>query len=579
MIIASITRILAIGWLIVAFVSLTATLPGIAGESPETWSFGEAVFPNSPYAETFNQPPIVADQDLRLAWQNPPYERSGVEDDKFPARTTCRRICDFASVLAPSENSRLESLTAEVAAATTAEIVVVTIDSLGGNTVDDYANQLFNAWAIGRADTNNGVLFLIAPRERRTRIEVGYGLEPLLTDGKSGEILDTDVLPSFKAGRMSEGIVRGTVAIASFLQEHPDEARGVKGSAPGFLNRGNGSSQFLRLVQIFMGQNLAPLTDISVGLMLLWFWRATWQSKAYPILLGLVSVILLIAASALSVGFLINSSHDAFFSPSLTSYTKATALGAAVLLIISVLFLLWRAWCWVMFRLRTNLFIGLIKLTATLSILAVTLGVLMIGLVINSAHMSGAESVAAKFSGSRQWTVVGLVFLLVTTVGNIFSYRRFRPHRCPKCSALLSLWAESREHLILDPGEQVEQALHSVDYDVWHCRKCRHTTKIANRSMFSGYGRCGKCGRRTFKISVTVLERATTSSTGRSRIDGLCRFCNHETHDERIIPMVIETSSSSDSSDSGSSSGSSDSSSSSDSSGGSSGGGGASRDW
>ncbi|XCN75046.1 MAG: TPM domain-containing protein [Candidatus Electrothrix aestuarii] len=155
----------------------------------------------------------------------------------YPQPTSGKRVYDFASLLSAGQETQLEQLTAGIAEATTAELDIVTVSSLHGETIEEYANNLFNDWAIGRADTNNGVLFLIAPNERRVRIEVGYGLEPLLTDGLCGNIIAQNIIPAFKAGNFDEGIISGAERIAGILQQHPEQAQGVKHSAPAVMAR------------------------------------------------------------------------------------------------------------------------------------------------------------------------------------------------------------------------------------------------------------------------------------------------------------------------------------------------------
>jgi uncharacterized protein len=88
---------------------------------------------------------------------------------------------------------------------------------LQGYEIEDYGYQLGRAWGIGQKKLNNGALFIIAPNERRVRIEVGYGLEPVLTDALSSVILNTQVLPKFKSGDMQGGVVVGTDAILQQL--------------------------------------------------------------------------------------------------------------------------------------------------------------------------------------------------------------------------------------------------------------------------------------------------------------------------------------------------------------------------
>ena len=108
-------------------------------------------------------------------------------------------VRDGADVLSPEIEARLDALLENVKQQTTAEVMVITVPSLNGDYLDYFATQLFNHIGIGRSETNNGVLFLIAPNERRTRIEVGYGLEPLLTDDLAGQILDAHVIPQFRS--------------------------------------------------------------------------------------------------------------------------------------------------------------------------------------------------------------------------------------------------------------------------------------------------------------------------------------------------------------------------------------------
>lgn len=159
---------------------------------------------------------------LQAAWALPPADPT-------------KRVHDFAQTLSLGTRASLENELQAIEQETTAQVAVVTVSSLDGETVEAYANSLFNAWGIGQHGVNNGALFLISPSERRTRIEVGYGLEPLLTDGLCGEILDVFVIPHFKASNYEEGIVDGTREIIRILRSHPDAARGITGSAPKFV--------------------------------------------------------------------------------------------------------------------------------------------------------------------------------------------------------------------------------------------------------------------------------------------------------------------------------------------------------
>lgn len=126
-------------------------------------------------------------------------------------------VNDFAGVLDADGRTEIESLLRETEQNTSAEIALAVVPSLDGRTVEDYANALFNEWGVGKHGKDNGVLVLVAPTERKIRIEVGYGLEPILPDGLAGEIIRTDFLPGFRSGRFQSGIIAGVRHIAAIV--------------------------------------------------------------------------------------------------------------------------------------------------------------------------------------------------------------------------------------------------------------------------------------------------------------------------------------------------------------------------
>jgi uncharacterized protein len=152
-------------------------------------------------------------------------------------RDPTARVHDFANLLSAEQRVTLEDLAREVERQTTAQMAVVTVPSLRGKDVDAYAHELFNQWGIGQKELNNGVLLLVAPTERRMRIEVGYGLEPLLTDGVCGEIRDRAIVPRFKTDDYAGGIIAGAQRLASVLRSDPAAARGDPDSGPMLARR------------------------------------------------------------------------------------------------------------------------------------------------------------------------------------------------------------------------------------------------------------------------------------------------------------------------------------------------------
>jgi uncharacterized protein len=127
------------------------------------------------------------------------------------------RVVDAAGLLTPQTRAQLEEKLASLEAKTSDQIVVATVPSLQGTTVEDFGNRLFREWKLGQAKTNNGVLLLVAPNERKMRIEVGYGLEGTLTDAISKVIISTAVTPRFKTGDYAGGIGAGVDALVTVL--------------------------------------------------------------------------------------------------------------------------------------------------------------------------------------------------------------------------------------------------------------------------------------------------------------------------------------------------------------------------
>src|SRR5271166_4298790 len=133
----------------------------------------------------------------------------------FPPLTG--RVVDQAKILSPVTSGDLERKLADLEQKSGIQLVVATVSSLGGEEIEPYANELFRAWKLGEAKKNNGALLLIAPNERRVRIEVGYGLEGTLTDAVSSIIIGNAIAPRFKAGDFNGGVTRGVDDIITAL--------------------------------------------------------------------------------------------------------------------------------------------------------------------------------------------------------------------------------------------------------------------------------------------------------------------------------------------------------------------------
>ncbi|MGB7692488.1 MAG: YgcG family protein [Pseudolabrys sp.] len=139
----------------------------------------------------------------------------------FPALTG--RVVDQANIIQPDTRVALEQKLADLEDKSGIQLVVATVMSLEGQEIEPYANELFRKWALGEKKKNNGVLLVVAPNERRVRIEVGYGLEGTLTDALSKVIISNAMTPRFKAGNFSEGISRGVDDIITVLTTDASE--------------------------------------------------------------------------------------------------------------------------------------------------------------------------------------------------------------------------------------------------------------------------------------------------------------------------------------------------------------------
>ena len=134
------------------------------------------------------------------------------------------RVVDAAHVLPAPVVADLTAKLATLEMKTSRQLVVVTLPSLQGYEIEEYGYQLGRVWGIGQKPLNNGALLIVAPKERRVRIEVGYGLEGVLTDALSEVILQTKVLPRFKAGDIPGGVSAGADALIEQLSTDPSTA-------------------------------------------------------------------------------------------------------------------------------------------------------------------------------------------------------------------------------------------------------------------------------------------------------------------------------------------------------------------
>jgi uncharacterized protein len=140
-------------------------------------------------------------------------------DDLLNSLKPTAHVNDFAGILSPADKASLESRCQALRDKTGAEIAVVTLKSLEGGSLEDFTNKLFARWGIGKKGKNNGLLLLVAMQEHQSRIEVGYGLEPIIPDVLAGRILDHQLRPQFRAGQYAAGLNASVDALSELVEK------------------------------------------------------------------------------------------------------------------------------------------------------------------------------------------------------------------------------------------------------------------------------------------------------------------------------------------------------------------------
>jgi len=139
-------------------------------------------------------------------------------------------VNDFANVISADDEQRLIEVTGELLKKTEVPIVVVTMPEIGGEDYNEYANRLYESWGIGKKGEDKGVLLFVTIKERKMRIEIGYGLEGLIPDGLGGQIRDQYMIPYLRQNQFGKGLLNGTLAIVQIIAK--DGGVRLTGQAP-----------------------------------------------------------------------------------------------------------------------------------------------------------------------------------------------------------------------------------------------------------------------------------------------------------------------------------------------------------
>ncbi|WP_271438380.1 TPM domain-containing protein [Pontixanthobacter luteolus] len=157
----------------------------------------------------------------------------------FPELTG--RVVDAANIIPDDQEAALTAKLAALETQSQRQLVVATLPDLQGYDISDYGYQLGREWGIGDAERNDGALIIVAPNERKTRIEIGYGLEGIMTDALSSVIVNQQMLPRFREGDYAGGINAAADTIIQQLTLPEEEARAIAAQAAPERSRSNGS--------------------------------------------------------------------------------------------------------------------------------------------------------------------------------------------------------------------------------------------------------------------------------------------------------------------------------------------------
>jgi uncharacterized protein len=201
-------------------------------------------------------------------------------EPKFPPLTG--RVVDDAAVLSDTTKSDLTDMLAAHEQATGQQVVVVTLDSLQGYTIEDYGYQLGRNWGIGQKGKNTGAILIVAPKEHKVRIEVGYGLEGTLTDAISRTIIENSILPNFKRGDFNAGVLAGTTSILRALGGNSAETGEAATSAYPIQGKPPSGLELVVIILFFLipviGSLLLTFGFISSGHRVQWGTGRGWDS-------------------------------------------------------------------------------------------------------------------------------------------------------------------------------------------------------------------------------------------------------------------------------------------------------------
>jgi uncharacterized protein len=333
---------------------------------------------------------------------------------------------DFAGTVNAEDAKTLRETLGKLRSERGIQVVVVTIQSVrdygtGETEIGPFATKLFNTWGIGEKGINNGAMLLVAVKDRRTKIEVGTTYGSTLDDACKS-IIDQEIVPRFKRGDFSGGILQGAVSLSKVL----DEWRPAALEAP----------------------------DTSVP-------ASTETSPAVPL----------------------ESTPPSVEQTGPTQVVQAPD-----------------------FQLGPN-------------------------------RHRPQPSMSRSLSWRATMAMGGSILILIVAFAFLVRMLFSRAPRCSSCKSDMQLLDSKGERAYLDPGQQTEEHLQSVDHQIWVCRMCGQHTARQRRSWFSKYRHCPGCGYRTLVVTQNTVAAPTFYSEGKQLIEKSCVNCSYRDEETIYLPI------------------------------------------
>ena len=418
-----------------------------------------------------------------------------IEDVPNPLAASGKYVGDGAGVLGPAYIDLINGVCVRLKQATGSELAVITVRDLGGTTVEDFAERLFKRFGIGEKGKDNGLLILFALDDRAVRIEVGYGLESVVTDAQSGRLLDDHAVPFLARDEFG----RGLFAVAKAAAETVAAAAGASAN----LGLDADPPVWPEQPKPAPSAESSGKAAISASAE-----KASGRSSFVP------SLILTGAVLGLTGLWILAARRRFGRKRSKAERVKAASSGVGYMV------LMWIA-----------AMVALIVLLAT-------------GKFVLAPLLSGLSPVVATILWSK---------MRKGMKARAANYRL----PCASCGSAMDLIPEDMDDLQLTTEELAEEKAGGMDYELWKCPKCGAEERFAVKlGKASG---CPKCKRRTLVRTSATLAAATTSHGGRERVTDACKNpkCDYVKTWERSTARIGSSSSSSGRSGSSSSSSSS----------------------